>query len=73
VSWSGSRGSYRVKASNEKAGFTALISRVHALRLVQGAQIMSTFGVNVPPGIPIFSVEEALPAAEKMAGPDGEV
>eukprot|EP00891_Asterochloris_glomerata_P003330 jgi/Astpho2/3330/Aster-04679 len=39
----------------------------------QGAEIMSQFGVNVPPGIAIKSVDEALPAAKKMADSNGEV
>ncbi|KAK9828652.1 hypothetical protein WJX72_001349 [[Myrmecia] bisecta] len=40
----------------------------------QGAQVMSKHGVNVPPGIPVFKVEDVLPAAKKMASPkDGEV
>lgn len=34
---------------------------------------MSQFGVNVPPGIAIKSVDEALPAAKKMADSNGEV
>jgi hypothetical protein len=34
---------------------------------------MAKFGVNVPPGIPVFSLDEVPAAAEKMASPDGEV
>ncbi|KAK9819240.1 hypothetical protein WJX81_001505 [Elliptochloris bilobata] len=34
---------------------------------------MSKYGVNVPPGIPVFNVDEVKAAAEKMASPDGEV
>lgn len=34
---------------------------------------MGKYGVNVPPGIPVFKVDEVAAAAEKMASPDGEV
>ena len=34
---------------------------------------MSKFGVNVPPGIPVFKVDDVLTAAQKMASEDGEV
>ena len=34
---------------------------------------MAKFGVNVPPGIPVFALGEVESAAKKMAGPDGEV
>lgn len=39
----------------------------------QGAQIMSQYGINVPPGIPVHKVEEVGPAAQKMADENGEV
>eukprot|EP00884_Botryococcus_braunii_P023604 jgi/Botrbrau1/9928/Bobra.0012s0026.1 len=39
----------------------------------QGAQVMAKYGVNVPPGIPVFNIDEVKDAAEKMASPDGEV
>ena len=39
----------------------------------QGAQILSEHGVNVPPGLPAFDLDEVKSAAEKMASPDGEV
>ena len=42
-------------------------------RPMQGAELMSKYGVNVPPGIPVFKVDEVKAAAEKMASPDGEV
>jgi succinyl-CoA synthetase beta subunit len=41
--------------------------------LVQGAQIMSQYGINVPPGIPVFKLDELAPAAQKMADEAGEV
>lgn len=34
---------------------------------------MSQYGVNVPPGIPVFKLEEVAPAAKKMADAAGEV
>lgn len=40
---------------------------------MQGAQILSQHGVNVPPGLPVFSLAEVTQAAEEMASPDGEV
>ena len=43
------------------------------LLLPQGAQIMSQYGVNVPPGIPVFKLDEVAPAAKKMADDAGEV
>ncbi|PRW59384.1 Succinyl- ligase [ADP-forming] subunit mitochondrial isoform A [Chlorella sorokiniana] len=39
----------------------------------QGAQIMSEYGVNVPPGIPVFKVDQVAAAAKKMADDAGEV
>ncbi len=35
----------------------------------QGKEILSRFGVPVPRGIPAFTVEEAVTAAEKLGGP----
>lgn len=34
---------------------------------------MAKYGVNVPPGIPVFSLDEVLPAAKKMADDSGQV
>ena len=34
---------------------------------------MSHYGVNVPPGIPVFKQDEVLPAAQKMADDEGQV
>merc|ERR1719321_1213416 len=34
---------------------------------------MAGFGINVPPGIPAFTVQEAVDAAKKMDGGSGEV
>lgn len=41
--------------------------------LVQGAELMSKFGVNVPPGKPAFSLEDVKLATEAMADQDGQV
>ena len=35
----------------------------------QGKEILSRFGVPVPKGIPAFSIDEAVAAAEKLGGP----
>ena len=40
---------------------------------LQGAELMSSYGVNVPPGIPVFKLDEVLPAAQKMADEEGKV
>ena len=34
---------------------------------------MSKFGVNVPPGIPVFSLNDIDDAASQMKSPDGQV
>lgn len=34
---------------------------------------MSQYGVNVPPGIPVFKLDDVLPAAKKMADEEGQV
>jgi len=34
---------------------------------------MQKFGVNVPPGIPVFAMGEVAKAAKDMSSPDGEV
>ncbi|PSC67908.1 Succinyl-ligase [ADP-forming] subunit mitochondrial [Micractinium conductrix] len=39
----------------------------------QGAQIMSQYGINVPPGVPVFEVGQVGPAAAKMTDEAGEV
>lgn len=39
----------------------------------QGADLMGKMGVNVPPGIAVKSLEEAVAAASKMADAEGEV
>lgn len=40
---------------------------------MQGAQLMSKFGINVPEGIPAFSVADVESAAKKLADEKGEV
>ena len=44
-----------------------------AMSVAQGSEQMAKFGVNVPPGIPVFSLDEVAEAAKKMESPDGEV
>jgi hypothetical protein len=39
----------------------------------QGAQIMSKFGINVPPGTPVFSLDDVPKAAEAMKDENNEV
>lgn len=39
----------------------------------QGAELMSKFGVNVPPGRPIFKLDEVGPACDELADSDGQV
>ncbi|WIA40115.1 hypothetical protein OEZ86_013519 [Tetradesmus obliquus] len=39
----------------------------------QGAQIMSKFGINVPPGKPVFSLDDVPKAAEEMKDENNEV
>ena len=45
----------------------------HENCIVQGAEHMQKFGVNVPPGIPVFALGEVVKAAKEMTSPDGEV
>lgn len=47
--------------------------RFPLLACLQGAQIMSQYGINVPPGIPVFKVDEVPAAAEKMKDENGDV
>jgi len=35
----------------------------------QGKELLRQFNVPVPNGIPVFSVDEAIQAAEKLGGP----
>src|SRR5690606_41638760 len=35
----------------------------------QGKELLKKFGVTVPRGIPVFSVDEAVKAAESLGGP----
>lgn len=39
----------------------------------QGAELMSKHGVNVPPGIPVFALDQVQEAAKKMANEEGLV
>jgi len=51
--------------------FTAFNSSI--IITLQGAQLMSQYGINVPPGIPVHSLDEVGPAADKMADEEGDV
>ena len=46
---------------------------IETLTSTQSSEIMAKYGVNVPPGIPVFSLDEVLPAAKKMADDSGQV
>jgi hypothetical protein len=49
-------------------------ARLHLLTCTQqGAQIMSKFGINVPPGMPVFSLDDVPKAAEAMKDENEEV
>lgn len=48
-------------------------SYTRAIHNPQGAQLMSEYGINVPPGIPVKSVDEIAAAANKMADEAGQV
>lgn len=52
---------------------TSLIRGIETLVSTQSSEIMAKYGVNVPPGIPVFSLDEVLPAAKKMADDSGQV
>jgi succinyl-CoA synthetase beta subunit len=39
----------------------------------QGAQLMSQYGINVPPGIPVRSLDDLPAALQKMADAEGKV
>jgi len=43
------------------------------VQCLQGAEIMSKFGVNVPPGKPVFTLDEVATACDELADSDGEV
>jgi succinyl-CoA synthetase beta subunit len=43
------------------------------MQAAQSSEIMASYGVNVPPGVPVFKLDEVLPAAKKMADDSGQV
>lgn len=55
----------------QELGRGTLNDNVHDVS--QGAELMSQYGVNVPPGVPVFKLEEVLPAAKRMADEEGQV
>jgi len=60
-------------AGGSRNGAVAMWKRFLNVHEYQGANQMSKFGVNVPPGIVAFSVPEAVEAAKKMEKGSGEV
>lgn len=50
----------------------AVLKNMH-VAIVQGAQLMSKYGINVPPGIPAKSLDEVAKAIDQMADEKGEV
>eukprot|EP00878_Enallax_costatus_P009303 GHUV01009723.1.p1 GENE.GHUV01009723.1~~GHUV01009723.1.p1 ORF type:complete len:354 (+),score=99.44 GHUV01009723.1:206-1267(+) len=59
-------------------GQTAAITQLQQLRFLnvheyQGAELMSKSGINVPPGIPAFSLDDVKSAAGKMKDENDEV
>ena len=60
-------------AGSRGNGAVAVWKRFLNVHEYQGANQMSKFGVNVPPGIVAFSVPEAVEAAKKMEKGSGEV
>ncbi|PNW70053.1 hypothetical protein CHLRE_17g703700v5 [Chlamydomonas reinhardtii] len=66
------------KLLKQATGSLAALSQCQQLRFFnvheyQGAQIMSKFGVNVPPGIPATTLDEVKKAVDQMADEKGEV
>ncbi len=51
----------------------ALAEALATLMLMQGAEIMKKFGINVPEGKPAKSVEEVARIAKELADDKGEV
>lgn len=47
--------------------------QLHVTCMLQGAQLMKKYGINVPDGIAVSSVEEVEKAAKQMADENGEV
>jgi succinyl-CoA synthetase beta subunit len=53
-------------AGVEKNTFPGAVMKIHEY---QGKELLRQFNVPVPNGIPAFSVDEAIKAAEKLGGP----
>jgi succinyl-CoA synthetase beta subunit len=51
--------------------FIPIVVREHLMKIheYQGKEILRNFGVPVPRGIPAFTVQEAVEAAQKLGGP----
>eukprot|EP00879_Flechtneria_rotunda_P006116 GHRR01006429.1.p1 GENE.GHRR01006429.1~~GHRR01006429.1.p1 ORF type:complete len:406 (+),score=139.46 GHRR01006429.1:181-1398(+) len=59
-------------------GQTAALTQLQQLRFLnvheyQGAELMSKFGINVPPGKPAFSLDDVKKAAEAMKDENNQV
>ncbi|EIE19389.1 succinate-CoA ligase beta chain [Coccomyxa subellipsoidea C-169] len=63
----------RASQASRKNGMQLQHLRFLNVHEYQGAELMSQYGVNVPPGIPVFKLDEVLPAAKKMADAEGQV
>jgi succinyl-CoA synthetase beta subunit len=63
----------RLLLSRQKLCPSALQTRALNVHEYQGAELLRSHGVNVPPSIACSSVEEVQRAAQAMGGPSGEV
>jgi acyl-CoA synthetase (NDP forming) len=55
------------------SGYFPSVQRDKVMKIheYQGKEILRQFGVPVPRGIPAFTVQEAVEAAQKLGGPCG--
>ncbi|GFH31143.1 succinyl-CoA synthetase beta chain [Haematococcus lacustris] len=61
--------------SGSRPAFTSQLQQLRFLNVheYQGAELMAKFGVNVPTGIPAFTLSEVESAARKLADEKGEI
>ncbi|KAJ9514110.1 hypothetical protein QJQ45_002219 [Haematococcus lacustris] len=61
--------------SGTRPAFTSQLQQLRFLNVheYQGAELMAKFGVNVPTGIPAFTLSEVESAARKLADEKGEI
>ncbi|KAF6261753.1 succinate-CoA ligase beta chain [Scenedesmus sp. NREL 46B-D3] len=62
-----------LRHSQTASGAQLQQQRFSSVHEYQGAQIMSTFGINVPPGIPVSSLDDVPEAAEAMKDENNEI